>query len=88
MVSIAIGQQGVDPRDVATATASYLSTHAASAATAVHATVHGFATGYGWAAGIYAGGAIVLGALIRPRTRMHHDLSHPEPLGEPITVIS
>jgi len=28
----------------------------------VNATVHGFATGFWWAAGIYLGGAILLGA--------------------------
>jgi len=114
VVSIAIGQQGVDPRDagtagamnnvsqqlgsavgvalistfVATATASYLRGHGASAATAVNATVHGFTTGYWWAAGIYAGGALILGALIRPGTRMHHDPGKSDPLEEPITVIT
>jgi MFS family permease len=96
VVSIAIGQQGVAPRDagtagamnnvsqqlgaaigvalistfVATATATYLHAHPASA---VNATVNGFTTGYWWAAGIYAGGALVCGALIRARTRMHHE---------------
>ena len=55
---------------------------------AISATVHGFSTGYCWAAGIYAGGAIACGALIRPGTRMDHDPGQPEPLEEPITVIS
>jgi hypothetical protein len=114
VVSIAIGQQGVDPRDagtagamnnvsqqvgsaigvalistfVATATASYLRGHASGAASAVTATVHGFSTGDWWAAGIYLGGAVILGALIRPRTRLHHDPGQPNPLEEPITVVS
>jgi hypothetical protein len=51
-------------------------------------TVHGFTTGYWWAAGIYFGGAVMLGALIRPRTRLHHGPGKPNPLEEPITVIS
>ena len=114
VVSIAIGQQGIDPRDagtagamnnvsqqvgsaigvalistfVATATASYLRGHAPGAATAVNATVHGFTAGYWWAAGIYFGGAVILGALIRPRTRLHHDPGKPDPLEEPITIVS
>lgn len=114
VVAIAIGQQGVAPRDagtagamnnvsqqvaaaigvalistfVATATANYLCGHAASQATAVSATVHGFATGYWWAAGIYFGGAVILGALIRPRTRLHQDAGEPNPLEEPITATS
>jgi EmrB/QacA subfamily drug resistance transporter len=114
VVAVAIGQQGVAPRDagtagamnnvsqqvgaaigvalistfVATATASYLRGHAASPAMAVSATVHGFTTGYWWAAGIYFGGAVILGALIRPRTRLHHDPGEPNPLEEPVTVIS
>jgi len=54
----------------------------------VNAIVHGFATGFWWAAGIYLGGAILLGALIRPRTRLHHDPGEPNPLEEPITVVS
>jgi hypothetical protein len=68
--------------------ANYLRGHAASPATAVSATVHGFTTGYWWAAGIYFGGAVILGALIRPRTRLHHDPSKPNPLEEPLTAIS
>ena len=114
VVSIAVGQQGVDPRDagtagamnnvsqqlgsaigvalistfVATATSSYLLSHAAGATAAVQATVHGFTAGYWWAAGIYAGGALVCGTLIRPGTRMHHDPGQPNPLEEPVTVIS
>jgi MFS family permease len=76
------------PLFVATATANYLRGHAASPATAVSATVHGFTTGYWWAAGIYFGGAVILGALIRPRTRLHHDPGKPNPLEEPITAIS
>ena len=114
VVAIAIGQQGVAPRDAgtagamnnvsqqvgaaigvalistfaATATANYLRGHAASPATAVSATVHGFTTGYWWAAGIDFAGAVILGALIRPRTRLHHDPGKPNPLEEPITALS
>lgn len=54
----------------------------------MHATVHGFTVGYWWAAGIYAGGTLILGALIRPGTRMHHEPGKPDPLEEPVTVIS
>ena len=114
VVAIAIGQQGVAPRDagtagamnnvsqqvgaaigvalistfVAAATASYLRGHAAGPAMVVSATVHGFATGYWWAAGIDFGGAVILGALIRPRTRLYHDPGEPNALEEPISVVS
>jgi hypothetical protein len=72
---------------VAAATASYLRGHAAGPATAVSATVHGFATGFWWAANIDFAGAVILGALIRPRTRLHHDPGEPNPLEEPISVV-
>lgn len=113
VVAIAIGQQGIDPRDagtagamnnvsqqigaaigiaaistfVATATASYLRGHAAGPAAVVTATVHGYATGYWWAAGLYFGGAVILGALIRPRTRLDREPA-PDPIGEPVSGIS
>ena len=73
---------------VAASTASYLHGHAAGPATAVNATVHGFATGFWWAAGIDFAGAVILGVLIRPRTRLNHDPGEPNPLEEPITAIS
>jgi hypothetical protein len=69
-------------------TASYLRGHAAGPVTAVNATVQGFATGFWWAAGIYLGGAVILGALIRPRTRLDHDPGQPNPGEEPITALS
>jgi EmrB/QacA subfamily drug resistance transporter len=95
VVAIAIGQQGVEPRDAGTAGAmnnvsqqvgsaigiALLSTFAASATSrylthhpaGAQATVHGFAVGYWWAAGLYFAAAVVCGALIRPGTRMYHE---------------
>jgi len=71
---------------VATATSGYLAAHGSAAQVA--ATVHGFSVGYWWAAGLYAGGAVLLGALIRPRTRLHLDSSQPaETAGEPAGLI-
>jgi hypothetical protein len=72
---------------VATATSSYLSGHSPGAATTVQATVHGFSVGFWWAVGLYAGGAVILGALIRPRTRLHLDLNQPDASREPVGVI-
>ena len=48
----------------ATATASYLAVHTTGANLASRATVHGFATASGWAAGIFALAAVVGGVLI------------------------
>jgi EmrB/QacA subfamily drug resistance transporter len=96
VVAMAIGQQGVEPRDAGTAgamnnvsqqvgsalgvalistfaasaTSRYLMHHPAGAQTAANATVHGFAVGYWWVAGIYLAAAVICGALIRPGTRM------------------
>jgi EmrB/QacA subfamily drug resistance transporter len=114
VVSIGIGQQGVDPKDagtagamnnvsqqlgsavgvplistfVATATAHYLLHHGSGSASQVHATVHGFAVGYWWGAGVYLGAAIVCGALIRPRTNLHHAAADEPLIEEQITVLA
>ena len=56
----------------ATAVASYLAGHLASArligrqALNTQAQVHGYTTSFWWTAGIFAGGAVICGALFRP----------------------
>ena len=65
---------------VATATSHYLTRHGSTAA--VGATVHGFTVGYWWAAGVFWAGAVICGALVRGRTRLHHQAGQPEPLDE------
>ena len=61
----------------ATATAAYLASHARSADLVARATVHGFATASGWAAGSLILGALVGGILID---------AHPGRAGAPIAA--
>lgn len=56
----------------AAATGHYLTHHPAGARNTIDATVHGFAIGYWWAAGLFFAAAVLAGALIRPGTRMDH----------------
>lgn len=112
VVAMAIGQQGVEPRDAGTAgamnnvsqqvgsaigvallstfaasaTSRYLEHHTAGSETAVNATVHGFAVGYWWAAGIYFAAAVICGLLIRPGTRMDAPAAAESPQDIPQTV--
>lgn len=112
VVAVAVGQQGVEPRDagtagaliqvsqqlgsalgvavvstfVATATNDYIDHHGSKAA--VDASVHGFAVGYWWAAGIFWAGAVICSALIRGGTRLHHEAGQPEPLDEALSELA
>jgi predicted MFS family arabinose efflux permease len=65
---------------VATSTSHYLAGHGETHL--VDATVHGFAVGYWWAAGLFWAGAVICGGLIRTRTRLHQEPGQPEPLDE------
>jgi H+/Cl- antiporter ClcA len=47
------------------AVASYLSTHRSSARVTELAVAHGYDTAFWWIAGIFAGGAVICGALLR-----------------------
>jgi MFS family permease len=49
----------------ASATASYLAGKPPTADVVARATVHGYTTGFWWAAAIFAAGAVVCGALLR-----------------------
>ncbi len=62
----------------ASATAAYLATHRQSAADVARATVHGYATASGWAAGIFVLAAILSAILINVRPGS----SQPQPLAE------
>jgi len=51
----------------ASAATSYVSSHAAGPDLVAQATMHSYTTAFGWAAGILAAGAVICGALLRPR---------------------
>jgi hypothetical protein len=50
----------------ASATTSYLSSHTPGPRTVQLAAIHSYTTVFWWAAGIFAAGAVVCGALLRP----------------------
>jgi len=52
----------------ASATSSFAASHATTSHVAAQAAVHGYTTAFTWSAAIFAGGAIICGLLIRPRT--------------------
>jgi EmrB/QacA subfamily drug resistance transporter len=55
----------------ADATADYLGSHGRTQEVLAEATVHGFSTGFWWTSAIFAGAALITGALVRPGVPVH-----------------
>ena len=58
---------GFAPRVAATATTHYLAGKHPTPTIIAHAAVHGYTTGFWWAAGFFAAGALITGLLLHGR---------------------